>query len=284
MNFCRWYQSSNVKAFGISKKELLLAYFLAAATIFEPERTQERIMWAKTQIVSRMIKSFLSKENTLSLEEKTTLLLEFGHDINGLNKINRYMTLSLAYTIARKPTFKYIYFQAFFLSSWILGLQRWEREWPCWDSANNLPATTRGIRQIHYTSIEKRCESIFHTHILILLFRFYIKILIRFCLEIKTDIWIPCMHVQWSQWFVKLQQGEGDGGADAELLANTLNICAGHIAFNEDILSHRDYTTLSSLTTKICQRLTQIQDKKVIYLISIFVQKNKINIMHLIIN
>nr|A0A1X9IRP7.1 RecName: Full=Copalyl diphosphate synthase 2, chloroplastic; Short=IrCPS2 [Isodon rubescens]APJ36372.1 copalyl diphosphate synthase 2 [Isodon rubescens] len=185
-----WYQSSSVKAFGISKKELLLAYFLAAATIFEPERTQERIMWAKTQIVSRMIKSFLSKENTLSLEQKTTLLIDFGHDINGLNKINSV------------------------------------------EKGNGLAGTL-------LTTFQQLLEEFdrYTTH------------------QLKNA---------WSQWFVKLQQGEGDGGADAELLANTLNICAGHIAFNEDILSHRDYTTLSSLTTKICQRLTQIQDKKIL--------------------
>nr|UVC58047.1 CPS2 protein [Isodon rubescens] len=185
-----WYQSSSVKAFGISKKELLLAYFLAAATIFEPERTQERIMWAKTQIVSRMIKSFLSKENTLSLEQKTTLLIEFGHDINGLNKINSV------------------------------------------EKGNGLAGTL-------LTTFQQLLEEFdrYTTH------------------QLKNA---------WSQWFVKLQQGEGDGGADAELLANTLNICAGHIAFNEDLLSHRDYTTLSSLTTKICQRLTQIQDKKIL--------------------
>lgn len=59
---------------------------------------------------------------------------------------------------------------------------------------------------------------------------------------------------------MKLQEGEAD---DAELLTNTLNICAGHIAFREEILSHNEYKTLSNLTSKICQQLSLIQNEKV---------------------
>lgn len=66
---------------------------------------------------------------------------------------------------------------------------------------------------------------------------------------------------------MKVQQGEANGGAEAELIANTLNICAGLIAFNEDVLLHSEYTTLSSLTNKICQRLSQIEDEKVVHTI-----------------
>lgn len=74
----------------MSKRELLVAYFLGAATIFEPERMQERIMWAKTRIVSRMFASFLSNETTLSFDERAALLTEIGHNLNGLNVIHRY--------------------------------------------------------------------------------------------------------------------------------------------------------------------------------------------------
>ena len=52
-----------------------------------------------------------------------------------------------------------------------------------------------------------------------------------------------------------------DGKADdAELLTNTLNICAGH---REEILSHNEYKTLSNLTTKICRQFSLIQTQKV---------------------
>ncbi|KAL0330181.1 UNVERIFIED_CONTAM: Syn-copalyl diphosphate synthase TPS3, chloroplastic [Sesamum radiatum] len=46
-----WYEDSSLEEFGISKKELLLFYFLASASIFEPERSGERSAWVKSQIV-----------------------------------------------------------------------------------------------------------------------------------------------------------------------------------------------------------------------------------------
>nr|AZB50380.1 terpene synthase 1 [Mesosphaerum suaveolens] len=82
----RWYDSCNVEEFGISRKELLVAYFVAAATIFEPERATERIVWAKTEIVSKMIKAFFGED---SLDQKTMLLKEFRNSIN--NGSHRFM-------------------------------------------------------------------------------------------------------------------------------------------------------------------------------------------------
>ncbi|KAL7153191.1 hypothetical protein ABFS83_04G149800 [Erythranthe nasuta] len=79
-----WYANCNVREFGISRKDLLLAYFLAAATIFEPERTKERILWAKSQIVSTMITSYLNQEST-PFDEKTKFFTEFNkRNISGL--------------------------------------------------------------------------------------------------------------------------------------------------------------------------------------------------------
>ncbi|KAL7159547.1 hypothetical protein ABFS83_01G035000 [Erythranthe nasuta] len=80
-----WYANCNVEEFGISKKDLLLAYFLATATIFEPERTEERILWAKSQIVSRMITSCFNKKST-SPEQKNMFVTEFNNSINILYK------------------------------------------------------------------------------------------------------------------------------------------------------------------------------------------------------
>nr|A0A2K9RFZ7.1 RecName: Full=Peregrinol diphosphate synthase TPS1, chloroplastic; AltName: Full=Terpene synthase 1; Short=VacTPS1; Flags: Precursor [Vitex agnus-castus]AUT77120.1 peregrinol diphosphate synthase [Vitex agnus-castus] len=182
-----WYESSNVQEFGISRKDLLVAYFLAAATIFERERTKERIVWAKSHIVSRMIKSFFTNETT-SLEEKVALLTGFEDNINGLHKI---------------------------------------------------------------TSAKRE-----HEHVDILLATLH-QLLGEF-----DEYASHQLKNAWRVWLTKLEQGEA--GAEAELLVTTLNICAGHdIAFKEDILSQNEYKTLSNLTNKICQQLTQIQNKKV---------------------
>nr|WCR39982.1 terpene synthase class II [Tectona grandis] len=185
----KWYTSSNVQEFGISRKELLLAYFLAAATIFEPERTKERIMWAKSQIASKMIRSFFS-EKTTSVEHKVALLTGFrNNNINGLHQINSA-----------------------------------ERE--------------HGLVDILVATLHQLLGE-FDEHI---------------SQQLKNA---------WGVWLMELQQGEANGVADANLLVTTLNICGCHNAFKEDILSHIEYRTLSNLTNKICQRLTQIQNKKV---------------------
>nr|QXT24222.1 ladba-7,13E-dienyl diphosphate synthase [Isodon lophanthoides var. gerardianus] len=76
-----WYENSNIEEVGISRKELVVAYFLAAATIFEPERAKERIVWVKTELISRLI-----EESMCSLDQKTVLLKEFSSSINGSHK------------------------------------------------------------------------------------------------------------------------------------------------------------------------------------------------------
>ncbi|RHN44314.1 putative ent-copalyl diphosphate synthase [Medicago truncatula] len=56
----KWYSESRLGEFGLSKRELLLAYFLAAANIFEPERSHERLAWAKTTALLETITSYVS--------------------------------------------------------------------------------------------------------------------------------------------------------------------------------------------------------------------------------
>ncbi|KAG8375381.1 hypothetical protein BUALT_Bualt10G0094100 [Buddleja alternifolia] len=81
-----WYEICNVQVFGISRKDLLLAYFLATASIFEPERSKERIAWAKSQIISKMINSLLVNKETKSWEQQIALLSELKNNTNGLEK------------------------------------------------------------------------------------------------------------------------------------------------------------------------------------------------------
>jgi hypothetical protein len=40
--YIRWYMESELEGFGLSKKSLLIAYYVAAASIFEPEREVSR--------------------------------------------------------------------------------------------------------------------------------------------------------------------------------------------------------------------------------------------------
>ncbi|PIN17550.1 Copal-8-ol diphosphate hydratase [Handroanthus impetiginosus] len=183
-----WYENFSIQEFGITRKDLLCSYFLATATIFEPERSKERTAWTKSKIISKMITSFSNQETT-TLDHNLALLTAVRNNTNGLS--------------ATKSTKSEH------------GL------------LNNLLATL---------------DQLLHG------FDKYTKH------QLKNA---------WGVWLTKLHEGE-DNYSEAELLATTLIICAGHIAYKEDILSHHEYKTLSSLTNEICQQLQLIQNSKVL--------------------
>ncbi|KAK7242997.1 hypothetical protein RIF29_37779 [Crotalaria pallida] len=60
----RWYLETGLEKFGLSKKRLLFAYFVAAANIFEAERSPERLAWAKTAALIETLTSNLKDEGT----------------------------------------------------------------------------------------------------------------------------------------------------------------------------------------------------------------------------
>ncbi|XP_059275465.1 copal-8-ol diphosphate hydratase, chloroplastic-like isoform X1 [Lycium ferocissimum] len=84
-----WFTQCNFEHFGISKKELLVAYFLGAASIFELERSRERLAWAKSLIMCKMITSYFSEEATISTKNSNETrqmllhnLLQFLHQLS----------------------------------------------------------------------------------------------------------------------------------------------------------------------------------------------------------
>jgi ent-copalyl diphosphate synthase len=64
--YIRWYSESELEGFGLSKKNLLFAYYVAAASIFEPERSLERLSWTKTAALLHTLKSHFKDEETRS--------------------------------------------------------------------------------------------------------------------------------------------------------------------------------------------------------------------------
>ncbi|XP_011082258.1 copal-8-ol diphosphate hydratase, chloroplastic-like [Sesamum indicum] len=185
----QWYENFNVNEFGVSRKDVLLAYFLGSASMFEADRSKERMAWAKSQIISKMITSFFNEETTSS-EQMAALLTELGKDINAPQ--------------TRKCS------------------NREQR------LINILLASLHQLLEGFDTYTSQRLKN------------------------------------AWGEWIVKLQ-GEVNYGHDAELLTTTLNICAGYpVTYKDDILSHYEYKNLSNLTNKICQHLSQIQNKKVL--------------------
>ncbi|WJX75264.1 Gly-Xaa carboxypeptidase [Trifolium repens] len=77
----KWYSESRLGEFGLSKRDLLLAYFLAAASIFEPERSHERLAWAKTKALLETITSYASDDTNL----RKDFVKKFNNYINRLD-------------------------------------------------------------------------------------------------------------------------------------------------------------------------------------------------------
>ncbi|CAJ2633133.1 unnamed protein product [Trifolium pratense] len=82
----RWYMESELEGFGLSKKSLLFAYFVAAASIFEPERSLERLAWTKTAALLRTLKSHSKDEET-----RSTFVDKFNKYITGGDYSNRWL-------------------------------------------------------------------------------------------------------------------------------------------------------------------------------------------------
>ncbi|KAL0435734.1 UNVERIFIED_CONTAM: Kolavenyl diphosphate synthase TPS5, chloroplastic [Sesamum radiatum] len=69
----KWYRNCNLGEFGLSESNLLVAYYIAAASVFEPERSNERLAWAKTAILVETIVSHPDLQQ-LSREQKRTFV------------------------------------------------------------------------------------------------------------------------------------------------------------------------------------------------------------------
>ncbi|KAH6799651.1 hypothetical protein C2S51_036135 [Perilla frutescens var. frutescens] len=53
----KWYRDSNLGEFGLSERSLLLAFYIAASSAFEQEKSRERLAWAKTAVLVETIAS-----------------------------------------------------------------------------------------------------------------------------------------------------------------------------------------------------------------------------------
>ncbi|XP_071687661.1 ent-copalyl diphosphate synthase 1-like [Rutidosis leptorrhynchoides] len=63
----KWYAHLNIE--DSSNMRLLWSYYLAASSIFEPERCNERVAWAKTSIILDVITSFFSEDSNIVMKE-----------------------------------------------------------------------------------------------------------------------------------------------------------------------------------------------------------------------
>ncbi|KAM3270793.1 hypothetical protein P3S67_028995 [Capsicum chacoense] len=69
-----WFEKCKFQQFGISKKEVLVSYFLAAASIFEVEKSRQRLAWAKSSILCKMVTSYFNQEATTWITRNKLLM------------------------------------------------------------------------------------------------------------------------------------------------------------------------------------------------------------------
>nr|GFA74347.1 ent-copalyl diphosphate synthase, chloroplastic-like [Tanacetum cinerariifolium] len=82
----QWYQDFGIGQFGTSDiMDPLVSYYLAAASIFEPEKSNERIGWAKTTILVDTISSFFDSPH-LSKEDRRDFVNEFRNKSTSLHR------------------------------------------------------------------------------------------------------------------------------------------------------------------------------------------------------
>ncbi|WOH02907.1 hypothetical protein DCAR_0522297 [Daucus carota subsp. sativus] len=68
----------------------------------------------------------------------------------------------------------------------------------------------------------------------------------------------PQLHQAWLAWLLVWQEDGNVDKARAQLLEEIINICAGRL-ISEEILSHPQYKTLSTITNRICHQLRVFQ-------------------------
>ncbi|XP_071917158.1 copal-8-ol diphosphate hydratase, chloroplastic-like [Coffea arabica] len=88
INMQQWWAESNLPEFGISIENLLDAYFLAAASLYEPERSIERLAWAKSTVIAQSLTIYFDEVAT-STEQRNRFIAGFkGNSFSSLEKID----------------------------------------------------------------------------------------------------------------------------------------------------------------------------------------------------
>ncbi|KAJ8559313.1 hypothetical protein K7X08_003371 [Anisodus acutangulus] len=84
----KWYKECGIGEFGVSERSLLLTYYLASASIFEPEKSKERMVWVKTAALMDCVTCYFGRT-----QHKTAFIHEFTRSRSTLHLLNsRYRT------------------------------------------------------------------------------------------------------------------------------------------------------------------------------------------------
>ncbi|XP_054816460.1 ent-copalyl diphosphate synthase 5-like [Prosopis cineraria] len=126
-----WYSECELERFGLSKERLLVAYFLAAANIFEPERSQERLAWVKTSTLIHTLKSTYRDQH-----QRKAFVHEFNNTSNSLNERSEGLLGTLLETLhSFSLSLPSLIYECMQWRKWLLG---WQSEGDKWEGEAEL--------------------------------------------------------------------------------------------------------------------------------------------------
>ncbi|XP_058073719.1 ent-copalyl diphosphate synthase 1 [Magnolia sinica] len=94
----KWYVESVLMNLGLSENTVLQAYFLAAVSIFEPEKSTERLAWAQTAVLMDAISSYFGT-SACSSEKRRAFLQDFNDQSSGSKRTRKGLVGSLLETL-----------------------------------------------------------------------------------------------------------------------------------------------------------------------------------------
>ncbi|MCD9558859.1 Gly-Xaa carboxypeptidase [Datura stramonium] len=72
----KWYKECGLGDFGVSERSLLQTFYLASASVFEAERSTERMAWVKTAALMDCVTCYFGSKQ-ISVQHKTDFIHEF---------------------------------------------------------------------------------------------------------------------------------------------------------------------------------------------------------------
>lgn len=83
----RWCEEYKLRGFGLSERSLLLSYYLATSSLFEPEHSNLRFAWAKTAALIETIRSYFGRHEN-SISQRKAFVHEFTINSKNVDYIN----------------------------------------------------------------------------------------------------------------------------------------------------------------------------------------------------
>ncbi|CAN6329012.1 unnamed protein product [Urochloa humidicola] len=85
-NLQKWYTENGLVDFGVAQEDVLRAFFVAAACIYEPSRATERLAWTRVAILANTISTHLQRN--LSFRESLECLLHYPDEKRDVSWLN----------------------------------------------------------------------------------------------------------------------------------------------------------------------------------------------------